>query len=668
MSTSKTMLSARISKAATKGQAIEFKPIENPPPMDTFENMFSAASGAHKDFANVHTINVLPNFVPIICYILFHVSANINALEMTGHAKISAATFAAYCLAVVYAHILVCDFDIRQPPSQHAAAYDQVQYKKDFLDYLRDLPVPQFMQPILNQLLPAADELRPHIWFVPSTAGYSFHHHFGRLFPLSAFFQIHDTVAELPGNSPRHEIIADLLSRPLYKISTLSNSRTDFAASIGHYFGFGLSNSGSSSYFESRLYQSFTSLFNPVLFRDYQRRRTLATVSITPLTFSSASHNAFDFMFGSRPNNCSEMRVIFDAISRAMKGSIPISGTVTDTFKNASGSKIMSHGYGEFALPTASAADILAPSSTAKTMTSLSPSEFATHLRFLVKPTATANKTPSQPSGTCTADNTHAVTLSHVSWPFNLLSATAATTLKPNPDSDYVLFNEKEHLFPKVQVLNYPDASTVDAWKVTAFGMVIESLEFDASIVPHPSIQIPNGIENSWFAESSVPLSFAVRLSRFGTSRALPSLLKRANPIRSTRFPAASHLVNRAEVVLPHPASSITDELLSNTIPGLTNSLLFTTLQKSLRFIGFNTVDARSHGSNDDAIPGVSPGSLLVWSPFTYVGYSDNDYDEVAPMDYSLTRAYFITNLRTIFGTRFPLIELKNALDAMPVN
>lgn len=668
-SSTKTMLSARIQKAASKGQSIEFKPLETPPPMDTFENMFSAASGAHKDFANVHTINVLPNFVPLLCYIFFHVQSTLPLLEMTGHAKISAPTYAAYCLAVLYGHILICDTDVRQPPSHHAASFDQVDYKRRFLDYLRDLPVPQFMQPIVNQLVPAADELRPHIWFVPSPAGYSFRHHFGRLFPMSIFFTLHNVIAESPGNSPRHEIIAELLSRPLFKIENFYPDTASFTGSIGHYFSFGFKHNETVSYYDSRLYQSFSSLFNPVLFRDYQRRRTLATVSITSKTFESESHNAFDFMFGSSPNNCSEMSVIFDAISRAMKGSIPISGTLTDTFKNTSGSKIMSHGYSEHSLPTFTSSTLYPPMSRENLPVSIEPSEFAKHISFLNKPSSAAATDIPQPSAKCDTDESHKTTLSHVSWPFNLLSATKATTPKPNPDADFVIFNEKMHLYPKVQVLNYPDASTVDAWKVTAFGMVIEAFELDASTVAFPSIHIPNGVENSWFADSAIPLRYVSPAFRFGslTDRS-PQVLKRTNPVRSTRHPAASLLVNRTQVLLAGPAASVATPIIDSTLPGLTLSTMNTIMHKTLRFIGFNTVDARDHSSNADSIPGVTEGSLLVWSPYTYVGYTDNDYDEDSTIDYSVTRSYFITNLRTIFGTHFPLIELNNALDAMPVN
>lgn len=326
----------------------------------------------------------------------------------------------------------------------------------------------------------------------------------------------------------------------------------------------------------------------------------------------------------------------------------------------------MSHGYSEFALPTFSFAGIRPPT---KTMKNLSPSEFANHLQYLYKPSADTDKDTPLPSGKCTTDNAHNVELSNVSWPWTLSMTTEATVKNPNPDSDYIIFSEKEHLYPKVHVLNVPDASTVDAWKVTAFGMVIESFELDASVVPHPSINIPNGIENSWFADSCIPLKTACKATHFGRVNAfVPAMLKRTSNVRTTRFPAASHLINRTQVIVPRPAKKTSDTLLDAKLPGLTISAAVTTLWKSLRFLGFNTVDSRSHASTDDSIPGVHNGILFLWSPYTYVGYSDNDYDESTPMDYSVTRTYFLSNLRSIYGTRFPLIEIKHALDAMPIN
>ena len=50
------------------------------------------------------------------------------------------------------------------------------------------------------------------------------------------------------------------------------------------------------NYMNSKFYQTFTSIFNPVLFRDSQRRDSLAALSFTAPTYPTNHLNAYDYM------------------------------------------------------------------------------------------------------------------------------------------------------------------------------------------------------------------------------------------------------------------------------------------------------------------------------------------------------------------------------------
>jgi hypothetical protein len=236
---------------------------------------------------------------------------------------------------------------------------------------------------------------------------------------------------------------------------------------------------------------------------------------------------------------------------------------------------------------------------------------------------------------------------------------------RPNLQTDFVTFNESLHLFPKVYVFSL-SGSTVDAWDATAFGLVIENTDIDGTIVAFPNTDVSLGIENTWFADSSFPLRDTHKAIHFDTtdSQHPAHAMKRLRSVRQTRFPAASILVDRTSITLPkYRAHGVPAPTASIMFPGLTPLSGWNWASWALRFCGFRTADARAHNTADDAIPGIDR-DLLLWSPYTYTGYEgDDDFSS----DFQYSRIYFITNLRTLFGTDVPLIEVSNGLESMPI-
>jgi hypothetical protein len=82
-------------------------------------------------------------------------------------------------------------------------------------------------------------------------------------------------------------------------------------------------------------------------------------------------------------------------------------------------------------------------------------------------------------------------------------------------------------------------------------------------------------------------------------------------------------------------------------------------------FLGFRVTDPSGSRPNTRDIPGMEHGTLLVWSPYTYISYEDSD--DVTP-DYAATHRYFLTNLRSFFGTDYNLVEMKHPFEALPVS
>ncbi|AZT88593.1 coat protein [Trichoderma citrinoviride partitivirus 1] len=663
MSSNKFNLAANANKVSAFSKDIEFKESKVPEPSDDFVSKFKETSGPSKDFANQHVINVLPNFVPILAYILYHVNQYIPHLEHTKHAKISAGTFTAYCLSIVYGYILCCDLYVRPTPSMHAALWEDETHRQRFVEFLFTLPVPDFIAPILNKLTPCTSDRRGNILFVPSAAGFKYRHHFGRFFPIIMFTNIHDVAAETASNTAPAQVFVEYLQRSLYKIAAVRNGVTNFNASPAHFLGTFFQSGGQPSSYGSKLEQIFQTVFNPVLFRDYQRRQTLASASLSARTYPTSDMNFYDLIFSASTANLSELRVIFQQIASAMKGNVKCPGDLASFFKSFSGQDILRHGYQLYQLPTWHHTAIQFPTSNYVRPQRVTPDDFSTAIRFLRTPSDRTLVALTQPSGTCETDKKHKVTVT-TSTTYNRLRTDNADSPSPT-DNEFVSFNEDVHLFPKAYIFTLT-GSTIDAWDATAFGMVIETVDIDGSVVPVPNTGLSLGIENSWFADSCIPLDRVFRSIHFDTTATThhARALHRVTAARQTLFPAASLLVDRTQVVLPRlNANSVATASISHTFPGLTSktSNWSAFIQ---RFLGFRTVDNRSHGPTDDAIPGMSR-FLLCWSPYTFVGYEgDNDF---APA-HDETRIYFVTNLRTIFGTDVPLVQVNNGLDSMPIS
>jgi hypothetical protein len=653
------------SKVSVFSQNIEYVESKIPEPSQDFVTKFKENSGARKDYSNRFTVDVLPNFVPILTTVLYHVNQYMPLLEASKHAKISAGSFTAYCFSIIYGYILCCDLYVRDSPSMHASAWEDDARKQRFVEFLFTLPVPDFVALILHKLTPTSSEHRGNITFVPSAAGFSYDTHFGRFFPLNMFTSVHDLAAEVPANTNPAEVNVQYLSKPLFKIDTLHDEEKPFTATPAHFLGTFFKSDDIYSSYNSKLEQIFQTVFNPVLFRDYQRRQTLASISIVPVNYDDEFMNFYDLVFSATSANLAEYRIVFQSISGAMKGVVKCPGDLASFFKSFSGTDILRHGYSYFALPTWHHSRISFPESNFKRPARVTPANFATAVHFLQAPVLPSLTTFDQPSGECQTDKEHKVTIKFSSV-LNRLAATDNGTTRPTLQTDFVTFSEDIHLFPKTYVFNI-SGSTIDAWDATAFGMVIENTDIDGTIVPFPNTELSLGIENTWFADSSIPYHACYKASYIDTDELShpANAMKRIRPSRQTRFPAASLLVDRTSVILPRfKTKGVQAPGSASYFPGLTQENGWNWPLFIARFIGFHTADPRMHGSTSDEIPGFNR-ELLLWSPYSYTGYEgDDDFAS----DFKSSKHYFITNLRTIFGTDVPLIEVSNGLESMPIS
>nr|UYW66704.1 putative coat protein [Rhizoctonia solani virus 717] len=682
MPTPKISLQDRLSKVTNLNPEVKFTQGDKIPDRAIdFHEVYKANSSAKIDSANVFTIDVLPNFVPILCFVIYHANVYSTDINKHGHSKTSVPTFVSYCMSIIYGYFLLSDMYVRPSPSVFASSWKNSTFRDNFATFLASLPVPEFILPILTSFHPFADDTRHNVIFVASAAGYRYEQHFGKIIPTLAFYNIHDVVCEQPSNAQKFDILNALYSKAIYHITAPA-----FNASLANYIGYGYNNAAARTndrgHSTGKLFQVFESLFSPVLFRDYHKRHSLASISLEPPTFATSAFNVYDWLFAATRDNLAEQKIVLSSVKSFVLDSVKCSGTLADAFTASTGAQITRHGYSLMSLPTAHGknlidanGDIISSAKLSATDRQISRSarDIAIEIGFLPPIDATPSHKQPQPQALDNKDqpipDSH---VSNITWPWNLLHDTLnpPTASKPSdiiqvpsPETEFETFDSDRHHYPPVRVLNFPDDSTVDAHLATLTGMVIESFEIDGSVVAHPDAHLSNGVDNTWFADSAISLRYVYQYNTLQNGNASP-IRARSRVFRPTQgaHPIATLFVDRTQINLPRPAPYLYDQLIGNNLPGLTIVQNVTWIAKVKSFLGSNTSHRLRRAEN--TYPGIDSRDIYVWSPYTYTPVSPRDDAEI---DYSEQVTYFLTNLRTIFGTRNRMIEVQNSLEVMPV-
>jgi hypothetical protein len=157
MSQSKFNAATRSANVAAKSIEFVVKDVKFPDRSADFVSIFKASSAAVIKLSAIYTVDVFPNFVPILMYIQYHCVKTIAALDDRKSAKVTLPTYVMYCLTIVYGFILLNDLHIRPSKSVFALDYYNIPDKLRFSQLLLTLPVPNFLNrssPIFDARIP----------------------------------------------------------------------------------------------------------------------------------------------------------------------------------------------------------------------------------------------------------------------------------------------------------------------------------------------------------------------------------------------------------------------------------------------------------------------------------------------------------------------------------
>jgi GR25 family glycosyltransferase involved in LPS biosynthesis len=664
-------LSTKLAALNSKSVTLEVKEVKLPENSANTLALFESNSSARAATANEWTVDLFPNQVPPVTYLLHLASTASSAADHKDKSKSSLATFCLYYVAVFQAFFLINDMHVRPVPSAHASAWSTVSWKHAFAEWLLNLPVPDSMHTIFAQLYATQTDKTKNVFFVPSAAAFNIHHYFGRYIPVNFFAAIHDCIASMPGNSRPIDIHKDLLPRVLTTLPTglIPNKTTITVADI-----LGVSAATTTaSHVAAKWYQTFSSIFNPVLFRDFHRRSSLATLDLEAPEFTAnANLNAYDILFGATPGNLRELKVVLQHVASVLTDTVPCTKTLVQIVAASTGTNATHHGSSTYSLPTwicnSDAENALLESITA--FRAKTPTSRASDLKFLKAPAATTTLQTVTAATATSTDNT--ATIDTLTFPWSLISSTATANSKP-ADDDFVIFDDQINTYPRVLVLDTLGTLTVSAHLATLTGKIIETFEIDGTTIEMPNVDKSLAMQNCLFADSAVPFRHSLRATKFhNRTTDLPPVKKRSLPRASNSLPASSLLYDRVKVYLPKlPAHTtigqarIRDAATFTTLPGMTATDPTNWLYYAQSFFGFRT-KINTSTTDADLVPATPEGRLYVWSPYTYTPYEDTNPAGLTP-DLTVNRSYFLTNLRTIFGTDTNLVEVVHPMEAMPI-
>jgi hypothetical protein len=163
-------------------------------------------------------------------YIQYNIAQDYPDLNVKGHPMVSPLSLAGYCMLLFHAHLLGCDAYYRPVKSYWCKNFLTDQGKTDYFDVLLNCHVPTFMSDLLTEIAPVYDARRTNHLFVPTLAGYSHLHDFGRSLPSSIWFKVHHKLATTSTRTDPDDYQDDVYELP---ILVLNGQRFD----ICHYFG-----------------------------------------------------------------------------------------------------------------------------------------------------------------------------------------------------------------------------------------------------------------------------------------------------------------------------------------------------------------------------------------------------------------------------------------------
>lgn len=442
------------------------------------------------------TYDVFPDLRYILLYLIFFITKEYKNLEQRDDPYLSPASLLAYCLTLVYAHLLTCDRYIRIKPSPACKEYIDDPDRKRYHQHLLNSWIPPFVADLIEILTPTNDPRRPGIEYIPTAACFTPELDFGRFFPITMFTKFHDILARTTSRAEPHALYSTWFDFEVYDQTPVAQI-------------FGIDPTGTNSIYEHWLYQAIVSLMNPVTSRYIANRPVFSRIPTLTISNDTENRNPYTILLGSTDDNLMSLTSWLKTMSTHAKEHLNAKLQLGACYDDLVGTTIMIHTVSEPSLPTWHRY-------THKTSTKDAPSEqtvsdYQKKLKWLINNEFTAPSTP-------------------LTFP-NLVSDAVKNLLrltknKYDPDVDmdkYIIFDKKTHVTPRQRIFDPYDYSASKSAFPIVSGLRIESFELDGFEVPLPNMRNSLATDNSQALQGCIP---ATQLSQANIAAPVSVILR----------------------------------------------------------------------------------------------------------------------------------------------
>jgi hypothetical protein len=288
------------------------------PPMIT-PDLHARLANPHQYETDPGSNEVLHNVIdfrfPLIAWITT-ISTNLDISAFSSNPAASPQSLLGYCFSLVVAFNWFSDICHNLAPSRYAQTLlDSHQTFVSFLEDMLDLYVPSFMVPEIMQWQSIFSEYAATFRRITCFDTADFPHDFGRHFPTTMFFGLHNQLATIAARSTYSEIAKMYYSTTVATITVAGNP---VPLTPANYLAAAFLNAPANtvSFFRNWLNQSFDVLLAP-----NSVRSTFGTVTIRRLPLNTISYTSFDdynpytFLMSWTHENDLPLREIFSSLS-----------------------------------------------------------------------------------------------------------------------------------------------------------------------------------------------------------------------------------------------------------------------------------------------------------------------------------------------------------------
>lgn len=615
--------SDKLNKLASRFTKPETTPdsAPQPPPKNDLYDRLNIEQRIQLDTGFDLTIDVQPDFRFIILSLIFHVNKLYALLEQKQRPLLTPPSLIGYCLYLIYGFFLVCDKHGRHTPSQYAREFLNDSDGQQILETLLRSYVPPFVLDILRGLAPTVLPRRPGIEFVPTFAGFSFHHDFGRFIPPQVFTIAHTLAASTRSNIDPDQVLTDWFESNIV-------IDTDMNIKVGHFLGAGIQDNGR---YENWFQSACISIFNPVVLRSLSQRPTFQRVSYTPHTTAPMNINPYELNLNSSVDNVPLTVSFLESLSDLVKHDLSASFQLGGIFSTISGINIVTHAYSDVSLPTwhyKSLGSHTVPKSA---------KEFASAISFMTLNIIDSKTKVSYPSDDSTITK------------FLYLVRNQDRNPKSDPDR-IVRFSPRDHIYSPWRLFDPFDYLPSKFAFPIVCGLLIESNSLDGFSIPHPNLRSSLREDNSQILQSAVPL-YGIRKA---TSHFADPTVRRTIT-RDDKQKVSLSFYDMARNRLGIVDQTVADSALPSQIPGfnLTNAIY-----------RFNRMFSKLSYRTNDTHP-IPSEFIHAWSSYRHVLPSAPRVDDDTSID--LNKVYMLLDFRTVFGTDVTLAQTEHGAKLIPL-